>query len=521
MQSLSNDVLGLIVDELDPIFPPDIRTLHSCLLVSRGLFQLAVRRLWQSHFYYDTAVGIQSHIRGRACSVLDVINLGLREACLHRGSSPEISAETQGQRWLIWRHRLYVQSVTVLKIVLDPFQLEPALITPLLGRIRTVHISTMVSNLYASVWLDAVSQEAAGNNVDEIIFFDRPMQRDPDFARHRYATTIKVVCCDANVEGVAALILNYTRVRNLSLTGGSTLNPTRSLAERIRNPSQLRQLNIGIFFPQGFLSQFTALTHIKMLVDGLHASGLTDVDHCAGTLTHLTLRILVTDGAASDCALFAAIGRLTNLTELKVVVLGDVRGLGKPMIRVLMESVTRLEGLRSLTIEGNGWPEAGLSAALAGKPHLRDLRLVFAVGNYYCEGNPFDVDERDTVRDVDLAINAQGLATQHVRGARGVVIRDLNAIFQDGWRRLESIVVGGNILRARPSELKNVLTLIENDGVGRTRPEALLKEVLLDPLQTPLLHRVKCIKWKGSEMIFKRGGGREFVVKPEQNLRHY
>ncbi|KAJ3163728.1 hypothetical protein HK101_000596 [Irineochytrium annulatum] len=523
--TMHNDILRLIVDQLDPAVPADIRALHTCLLVSRSSFQLAAAKLWSDHGLYHTARGLTPRTQlAEGGSSFKSINKTLVGLCKQGGDGDD-----RADNWRAWRCRVYVRSVTVIDVHnhehgKGDIMLDPSVVAPLFGRIACVIINTMP---YAkkppeseSAWLDWIKTRMASpleHGPSEVVYHAPVLEDVAGFVRFPCVKTLTVTCRVEHVAQVTSMVLNQaeTGLRALRFEtwdedwydgiddswNDDDLNEWKDV--RVKQPAMLRQLKLANYEPvrqptvlKGFLAQFELLTHVDLFLKGFCASQVSELERCAGTLTHLTLRSAYCEYEEGDQLyhqVFTTIGRLTNLTHLSVHLDADLPP-GAPK-SVFMDSLAKLVKLTCLTILGSEWAGEGLTAALDGMRDLRELALCFSKDEDDFE---FDLDESSAV-PVDLEISARRLRMLEVVGAQRLVVMDLDELLRDGWDRLETFRVVGCLVGPRGYE-------------GAAEDKMKFKELLLDTRRTP---RLKYAVYGDDseameEAVFERDGSRRF-----------
>ncbi|KAJ3191538.1 hypothetical protein HK101_007614 [Irineochytrium annulatum] len=488
---LNNDVLALILDELDPTAGLGVRTLHSCLLVSRGSFRLAAGRLWPQHFWYLTGTGVapKSELakRGEDPVASNLIN-GVIERLFKPDDQPSVSA---GDARRVWRCKVYLRSLTALCVGAAATR-GPALVTPLMGKIRSVTIDTEATGPTAleELWLDWIKQQmSAGDGASEVVYAGEPVQRVLEFAAFQCVTTVAVTYWESDeLEPLAAMVLNNSVVRNLRFVEGKYADrPVERLLENwrevpIKRPGALRQLRIDhhsralLIMEAGFCAQFTSLTHliVPSMMFGSNFKA-TELAGCTGTLKHLDVWLSLT---ADDVEpQLAVLGSCVNLKKLEVQLMrttSDIR-------TRLCSAISRLVKLEKLAISGHIWRELPTVSLLHAMPRLRDLVLDFRI----------------PILHARVVIPFRRLSTVAIFGIRQVVIEDIDAIIEAGWGRLEWMRDDGDVIG--PGEVDGTATA----GLA-------LRDVMADAERTPMLDWAM---WSASglesKVAVRTGGVRE------------
>ncbi|KAJ3158614.1 hypothetical protein HK101_001262 [Irineochytrium annulatum] len=486
---LTDDVLALILDELHPTAALDVRALHSCLLVSRGTFHLAAARLWPPHFWYLTGTGIarkpEPTVRGYF--TLHFINPVIEQLC-KPGDQALASA---GDAWRVWRCKIYLRSLTAL-CVSPEASLGPALITPLMGKIRSVTIKTESAGPTAqeNLWLDWIKpQMSSGDGASEVVYAGEPVKRVLEFATFRCVTAVAVTYWWSDeLDHLAAMVLNNTGVRNLRFVEAEYMGRPieRKLEKRwepIKRPGALQQLRISYdsdshhIIRAGFYAQFASLTHL--IVPMMHTEykfRATELAGCAATLTHLSVCLWLTaDDVEQQVVVLGSCINLEELVGLRPTTTYTRTRLGA--------ALSRLVKLRKLKMTGDYWDGLPLTSLLNAMPRLRDLELNFS----------------STTHGGRVVIPFRRLSTVTIRGITPVVIEDIDAVIEAGWGRLERMRIESDAIG--PGEVDGTATA----GVA-------LQDVMMDAERTPMLvAAVWGSRSRKSKVTVKTGGSRELL----------
>ncbi|KAJ3191586.1 hypothetical protein HK101_007584 [Irineochytrium annulatum] len=481
---LNDDVLALILDELDPTAKRCIHTLHSCLLVSRGFFQLAAARLWPQHFWYLTGTGVAPKTAFATSKENSVARNSINRVIEHLCEPGDQVSTSAGDGRRVWRCKIYLRSLTAL-CVGPAASLAPDLITPLMGKIRSVTIKTesVGPTVLEAFWLDWVKQQmSSGDGASEVVYASEPVARVLEFVAFRCVTTVTVTYWESNeLAPLAAMVLNNSDVRNLRFVEGENAErPVERLLENwrevpIKRPGVLRQLRIDhhsralLIVSPSFYAQFAFLTHLiapKMLFgSSFRAAQLAG---CAGTLTHFSLWLTATDVEQQ----LAVLSSCVNLEELNVT--------ANHSRSQLISALSKLVKLRKLTIRGDKW-KVPLISSLNAMPRLRDLELQFLMAS----------------RGAQVVIPFRRLSTVAISGILWVVMEDIEAIVEAGWGRLEWMRIEGDVIG--PEEVDGAATA----GLA-------LREVMADAERTPMLDFAE---WSSSglesKVAVRTGGARE------------
>ncbi|KAJ3190526.1 hypothetical protein HK101_008730 [Irineochytrium annulatum] len=505
MGILNSDVLALVLDELSACFRPHIPALHSCLLVSRTLFELAAPRLWSTHTAFDTSDGIgpSSDVANKR-SDFDSINRAFVELC--KSGNPAASANADGRR--AWRCRVYLRSITSLDVNPSESTIHPDLITPLLGTIRkvTINMGKEGPSAAQAPWLDWIKDRMSSvdGGASEIVYRGYRVDSVLEFARFPCVTTVTVpVCLISDLEAIVRMILSETGVHNVRVMKSDEDQFDAKLGRWGGNASaqrSLRQLDIDetlegddTMIMPGFLGQFERLTHLRVGAERLSGSQVIELERCSATLTQLVVSVRYTTDEEA-CQIFGTLGKLVNLRHLGLSVEGYAEVAEIAPGTRFTAALANLVQLRRLTIDGDGdelWDSEGMSMALAGMLDLRDLKL------------DFELSEEPGPRDVDLVLRVRQFVSLAVYGPRRVAIADIAAIVRDGWRRLEALSIEAEVVG--PGETLGSL-------VDATASD-ILHGVMLDATRTPSL----LLSFVGpttaqTKVVVQPGGGRDVSV---------